>query len=107
MKLTEKIENIEKEKMKKVSEKDIQKFFESLDYDKADISADRLYVKVKFYANVIKVKDYLFPTEESKRIFEKMGISNLVTKYTKANGDYFSSFEFNVDRNKLVNFWYK
>ena len=52
-------------------EKDIQKFFESLDYDKADVSADRLYVKVKFYGNIIKIKDYPFPTEESKGIFEK------------------------------------
>ena len=44
---------------------------------------------------------------ESQGIFEKMGISNLVTKYEKSSGDYFSSFEFNVDRNKLENFWYK
>ena len=105
MRLVEKIKEIEN--VKKVTEKDIQKFFESLDYDKADVSADRLYVKVKFYDNIIKIKDYPFPTEESKGIFEKMGISNLVTKYEKSSGDYFSTFEFNVERNKLENFWYK
>ena len=105
MRLVEKIKEIEN--VKKVTEKDIQKFFESLDYDKADVSADRLYVKVKFYGNIIKIKDYPIPTEESKGIFEKMGISNLITKYEKSSGDYFSTFEFNVERNKLENFWYK
>lgn len=105
MKLTDKIKEIEN--VRKVTEKDIRKFFESLDYDKANVSADRLYIKVKFYTNTIKIKDYPFPTEESKGIFEKMGISNLITKYEKSSGDYFSAFEFNVDRNKLENFWYK
>jgi hypothetical protein len=106
MKLTDKIKQVETVKI--VSEDEIRKFFESLDYDKAIVDTDRLRVKIKFNDGVIKIKNYPFPTEEQrKHIFEVMGISDLITGYHRSlTAEYFTIFEFVVEKNKLAN-WYK
>jgi hypothetical protein len=106
MKLTDKVKEIET--VKHVTSKEIRDFFESLDYDKAVITTDRLRIKVKFNGNTIKLKDYPFPTdEESDKIFEIMGISDVITSYNRNGTEYFYLFEFTVDRNKMETVWYK
>ena len=105
MKLTEKVKEIESRK--KVSSEEIRKFFESLDYTKAEVTTDRLSINVKFY-DCVKVEDYPFPTEVERRpIFEKLGISNFDARYTRTDPTYFKIFEFSVERNKMDTVWYK
>ena len=105
MKLTDKVKEVESRK--KVSDEEIRKFFESLDYTKAEVTTDRLNVSVKFY-DCVKVKDYPFPTEQEREyIFKKLGISNFDARYTRSDPTYFKVFEFSVERNKMDTVWYK
>ena len=105
MKLTDKVKEVESRK--KVGDEEIIKFFESLDYTKAEVTTDRLNVGVKFY-DCVKVEDYPFPTEqECEHIFKKLGISNFNTRYTRSDPTYFKVFEFSVERNKMNTVWYK
>lgn len=101
MKLTDKVKEVESRK--KVSDEEIRKFFESLDYTKAVVTTDRLYIGVKFY-NCVKVKDYPFPTEQE---LKKLGISNFNASYPRSEPTYFKVFEFSVERNKMDTLWYK
>ena len=102
MKLTEKIKQLEK---KPVSEKEIRKFFESIDYEKAEIIGNDNCFHITL--RNIKVKKYPFPTEEeSKNIFKAMGISNLVYLMAREEEE-FTTFEFNVDKNAINSVWYK
>ena len=102
MKLTEKIKQLEK---KPVSEKEIRKFFESIDYEKAEIIENDNCFHVTL--RDLKVKKYPFPTEEeSENIFKAMGISNLIYLMAREEEE-FTVFEFNVDKNAINNVWYK
>lgn len=106
MNLIDRVKQVETKK--EVSEEEIKKFFESLDYSKAVIATDRTYIKVKFNDGIIKIKDYPFPTEnESIRIFYNMGISDVICSYSKNGAEYFTVFEFLVDKNKMETQWYK
>ena len=100
--MTEKIKQLEK---KPVSEKEIRKFFESIDYEKAEIIRNDNCFHVTL--RNIKVKKYPFPTEEeSKNIFKAMGISNLIYLMAREEEE-FTAFEFNVDKNAINSVWYK
>ena len=102
MKLTEKIKQLEK---KPVSEKEIRKFFESIDYEKAEIIRNDNCFHVTL--RNINIKKYPFPTEEeSKNIFKAMGISNLIYLMAREEEE-FTAFEFNVDKNAINSVWYK
>lgn len=105
MKLTDKVYEVENKKS--VTEKQIKTFYESLDYSKAVVDTDRLYIKVKFNDGIIKIKDFPFPTEEeSCKIYEHMGIHDVVTNYSKNGSECFKLFEFSVDKVKMNCNWY-
>lgn len=105
-KLTEVVKKFETKKG--VTKEEIKKFFESLPYEKAVVDTDRCSVRVKFNADVIKLEDYPFPTEEeSNEILKYMGISDLITSYSKNGEEYFRTFEFIVDKNAMNERWYK
>jgi hypothetical protein len=78
-----------------------------LDYDLASISINKLRIIVKFH-NVIKIKDYPFPTkDECEKLFDAIGIEDLILNYNKNDKEYFKSFEFTVNKNKMFSCWYK
>lgn len=105
MKLIDKIKQFKNEN-EPISEDRIRKFFESIDYDKAELIENDNCYHITF-VDTIEIEKYPFPNEkESENIFKIMGISNLSYHMLRGNRK-FTKFEFNVDKNTINTAWYK